>query len=521
MATRTKLLSWRNINTDSDFSKYIETVSEPWVIEWLEVSENSVWIWKCWVPCERTNWETIYSLVENFSALTIDTSWTGYVIVEIGQTYIDDWSLINEDWTWVAIIKVVSSLPLKNYLELASIESWVITDSRNMIKKVWELNDIIEWLTSYVESIDERVKELEESWEIDHLEDKGIVWELYTASNNLFTQKEPSLANSIVDDCHIWDSSNNKEIHIQRITSWETSDKIKLKVKKNWNPTANLKLVVMKWIEVDSWNEAYWYWDSSNILAESSVASSSITTSYQEIEFTLDNAIIEEKWTLIDIVLYQESWWEKITDSANYYIIASDSTQWSEAFRFVAVNWETRTKSYLMPYCSSVAFLSSLICKVKTIKTIYTKTIYAYNNSDCNTYFNAKNTTNVNLKLINDYTWIWQIRLSWKLRDSWNWWTYTEFTYSWDIVETSHNFWNTSTFSMVAKINWTWSARLKWTKYNGYDWYDSYINAYYDFQLDWTSEDDIKWPARTLWLIWEKWTYTSYWRHIDWSRVRN
>jgi len=50
MAIRTALLNWNVINRDADFSKYIETVSEAWVIEWLAVSSSSVAIGKARVP---------------------------------------------------------------------------------------------------------------------------------------------------------------------------------------------------------------------------------------------------------------------------------------------------------------------------------------------------------------------------------------------------------------------------------------------------------------------------------------
>ena len=366
MSVRTKLLSWRNINTDSDFSKYIETVSEPWVIEGLAVSTNSVAVGKCWCPCERTNWETIYALVESFSAETIDTSWTGYVIVTIGQNYIDDWSLINEDWTWVATIEVVSELPTKNYLLLATLTSGSITDSRNMIKKVWELNTAIESLTAYVNDINERVEALEAAWAIDHLEEQALVWERYNStSQSMFVQKTPALADCTVEDCHVWDTAANTEIHIQRIANWTESNKLKLKVKMEWSPTTALKVEVRKWVQVNVSNtEAYWYWDESQILATWSLAYSEFSTAWAEKEFTLDNAISVDKWTLLDIVVYQESSWTKVVNASNYYKLACDSTQWSEAFSFVSVNGSTRTRSKLMPYCISWSFAQSLLSKV-------------------------------------------------------------------------------------------------------------------------------------------------------------
>ena len=521
MSVRTKLLSGRNINTDSDFSKYIETVSEPWVIEGLAVSTNSVAVGKCWCPCERTNWETIYALVENFTEVTIDTSWTGYVIVSIGQTYIDDWSLINEDWTWVATIEVVNELPSKNYLLLATLTSGSITDSRNMIKKVWELNTAIESLTAFVNDINERVEALEEAWAIDHLEEQALVWERYNStSQSMFVQKTPALADCTVEDCHVWDTAANTEIHIQRIANWTESNKLKLKVKMEGSPTTALKVEVRKWVQVNvSATEAYWYWDESQILATWSLAYSEFSSSRSEKEFTLNNAINVDKWTLLDIVVYQESSWTKVVNASNYYKLGCDSTQWSEAFSFVSVNGTTRSRSKLMPYCISWSFAQSLLSKVKSAITVSTTTLYNYDNDWCNSNFNYTSASSWTLNLISNFTWQWKLRLEGKFRDSWNWWEFSEVVYTWNVSENSHNFYWYSQYSINANINWTGSIWLKFTKYSGRSWYDSYARAYYDFMIPWTTW--VKWPVRWLSEIWEIWSFTSFWRHLDWTWISN
>jgi hypothetical protein len=379
MAIRTNLIDWKVINSDTHFSKYIESVTEPWVIEWMAVTSWKVWIWKCWCPCVRTNNETVYAYVENFTEITIDTSWTWFIIVSIPQSMIDDGSLINEDWTWVATVEKVTELPEKNYLKLASINNGTITDERNIIKKVWELNMAIESLISRVDWIDERVQELEEAWAIDHLEEQALVWELYTStSQSMFRQLTPTNANSTVEDCHVWDVAANTEIHIQRIAEWVESNQLKLKVKMAWSPTTSLKVEVRKWVQVNvSSTEAYWYWDSSQVLASWSVAYSSFSTSWSEVTVNLNNAISVDKGTLLDIVVYQESWWSKVVNASNYYILACDSTQWSEAFSFVSVNGTTRTRSKLMPYCISNSFAQSLLSKVSTA-TISWKSIVSH-----------------------------------------------------------------------------------------------------------------------------------------------
>jgi hypothetical protein len=88
MAVRTALLTSKNINLDTDFSKYIETVSEPGVITGFAVTSSSVATGQARVPCERTNGETIYAFVQNFNSVSI--SGDGYVIISIPQNIIDN-----------------------------------------------------------------------------------------------------------------------------------------------------------------------------------------------------------------------------------------------------------------------------------------------------------------------------------------------------------------------------------------------------------------------------------------------
>ena len=357
MAIRTALLNWNNISRDTDFSKYIESVSEPWVIEWLEVSATKVWIWKAFVPCLRTNGETIYALVYISSEVSI--SGNGDVFIEVSQTYIDDWELANEDWTGIATIQVWT-MPSKNALKLATITSWTPTDARNMIPKVWELNTQIESIFDSLEDLDERVEALEEAGAIDHLEESGLVWELYTLSDTLFKQNTPTLADSTLD-CNVSDTSANTQIHIQRIGSGVASNQLKLKVKMVWSSTQNLKVEVRKWVQVTvtEWVEAYWYWNQ--VIASGSIAYSDISSDYAEKTITLDNNFWWTKGELLDIVVYMDT-----VNASNYYCVACDSTQYSEWFGYVSVNGSTRTRSKLMPYGISEGFAQSMLVKTKS-----------------------------------------------------------------------------------------------------------------------------------------------------------
>ena len=163
--------------------------------------------------------------------------------------------------------------------------------------------------------------------------------------------------------------------------------------------------------------------------------------------------------------------------------------------------------------------VQSLLSKVKGTINIRTTQLYNYDNAACNSNFNFTNSSTFNAKVLDNYTWQWVVNLSWKLRDSWNWWEFTGITYSWNVSEISHSFYWYSQYTISAKINWTWTIILNWTKYSWRSWESSNATASYTFQIPWTSSNENRWPARILWLLGEIWSYTSFWRHIDWSWI--
>ena len=378
MAVRTAILTSRNINKDTDFSKFIETVSDPGVIKGLEVSTTKVAVGQAWVPCERTNGETIYSLVQNCSELTI--SGNGYVVIQIDQTIIDNGGG-NEDGTGIATISVVNALPSKNYLLLAEINNGIVTDRRNMLPTLGDITTQVNSLLDRMTQAEIDIQELEEKGAIDHLEETGLVWEKYTLSNTLFKQATPTLANSTID-CNVGDVAANKQIHVQRITSKTASNSIKLKVKKVWAPTTWLVVEVRNATKVDVSNtEAYWYGGGS-LICSGSIAYTAISTDYQEITVPLNGTFGGVQGQLVDVVVYQTG---NIVNSTNYYVLACDSTQYSEAFSYVSVNGDTRTRSKLMPYCLSDWFAQYLLSKVKNSEYTLNKNYSQINsNSDLN-----------------------------------------------------------------------------------------------------------------------------------------
>ena len=486
MAVRAALLTSRNINLDSDFSKYIETVSDPGVITGFAVTASAVATGQAWVPCERTNGETIYTFVQNFNSVAI--SGNGYVIISIPQNIVDNWGG-NEDGTGIASIEVVNELPAKNYLLLATITGGIVEDNRNMIHTVWELKTDIDSIFAAIENLDERVTALELISTINHLEERALVWENYSLSDTLFKQLTPKLADSTVA-ANVWDIADNKEIHIQRLGSGTASNTLKLKMKKAGAPTTDVKVEVRNGIKVNvSSSEAYWYWDSTEILATGTLSNSSFSSSWQEVTFNLDAEVGGIEGQLLDIVVYQTTGDGAIVNASNYYILACDSTQRSEWFSFVSVNWSTRSRSKLMPYCVSSGFAQAMLCKIDTL-------IYEINNESKNIPQNWQDTTLYNLTFNKDL----KIEATMVLSNySSSWGSYgndDNLQLNWTVIHTGG--WSSRTGTINKTFTWN-NFNLVWHLKSWY-WYSISVNttlkAYYE-------NNKKKILAFTLKSIWE------------------
>lgn len=333
----------------------------------------------------------------------------------------------------------------------------------------------------------------------DHLEESWLVWELYTLNDKLFKQYTPTLANSTVD-CNVWDVANNTEIHIQRIWSWIASNELKLKVKSVWSPTTWLVVEVRKWVEVDvSTSEAYRYWNE--VIASWSIWYSSISNSYAEFTVSLNENFWWTEWELLDVVVYQ-TW--SIVNASNYYVIACDNTQYSEAFSYVSVNGSTRTRSKSMPYAISDWFAQSLLCKVIQIINFvnnpnWTKTVV--------------NNPNIQYESLWYTTKAWRIRITTSSRVSaWSWSLYV---WLWTQYKNTSPWTNKTTYTFISdSVMPAWSnvqIWIKWTSSNTIyaEW------AFVDIiPTDATSNYVPLFPTSIKW-IWQKWTWILYWKLND------
>ena len=219
---------------------------------------------------------------------------------------------------------------------IQDLQSWIETNA-------WHIVTLWERMTS----AEDAIEDLQRAWAIDHLETNLIVGERYTANDTLFAQFTPKAT-----DCNVaipvGNVDANKQIHIQRASSTVAWNTVKMKIRRVWEPTTKVYVEIQKATVVNDTNESYWYWNWE-VLATAFLPYSTFTDSRQEVTFTFDNEFWGwETSEILSVVVHQD---DNIVNASNYYEIAADSTQFSEWFRAVFVNWESRIYNKMMPYC--------------------------------------------------------------------------------------------------------------------------------------------------------------------------
>lgn len=356
---RVGVLNGNNITYDHDLAGLVRGLTEWGVIEWGTISWSKVQPVQAIVAAKRSNGQKLMLYFESDEQVSIPSSGTFKVYIEVNQAKIDDGTSNAENGTGIAEIKAWPSVPAQNSLILASVNNWSITDERNLIPKIQQIAQRTGSLESTVAQATADIADFKEAGAVDHLEESWIVGEKYTLENQLFKQYTPKAEDSTIA-INVGDVDKNKEIHIQRIGSGTASNQLKLKMKKIWAPTTGLIIKVMKWKQVDvSDTEAYRY--GNEYIAHKAIAYTDFSNDWTEFTITLDKEFWGTKGELLDIVIYQE--WG-IVNSTNYYQIACDNSQYSEAFSYVSVNWDNKVREKLMPYCISDGFAQWLLAKV-------------------------------------------------------------------------------------------------------------------------------------------------------------
>lgn len=137
MSVIAQILNGTNLNRDAGFSSLVSSFLTEGVRSSfgndLAITLNQCDTGMAFVECTRTSVtpnEVFLIPVWVDVPEVIDTSGNGYIIIEVDQTKINDGSANSADGTGVATVKKVAGLPSTNYLELASLASGVITDTR-------------------------------------------------------------------------------------------------------------------------------------------------------------------------------------------------------------------------------------------------------------------------------------------------------------------------------------------------------------------------------------------------------
>lgn len=127
------LVNWNSNNADFQFQTAPTSFINQGVISGLAVTLNQVAVGSALISV-TSNGQTWLITFHNTSLVTIDTSGTKKVWIEVTQAKIDNGVSNNEDGTWIAFINTGASYPWSgSYIPLASIASGVITDDRVFI----------------------------------------------------------------------------------------------------------------------------------------------------------------------------------------------------------------------------------------------------------------------------------------------------------------------------------------------------------------------------------------------------
>lgn len=248
----------------------------------------------------------------------------------------------------------------------ADFNAWDYLSLFVMARHIQDLNADIEtnaaniWaLGLRMTSAEDAIRDLQRAWAIDHLETNLMVWEYYTANDKLFAQFTPKAS-----DCWIamplGNTATNTQIHIQRCSSWTAWNTIKMKIRKVWEPTTKVVVDIQKGVRAVLWTEYYWHWDWTTI-ATAELPYSTFTTEWQEVTFTFDNEFWwGDELELLSVVVHQN---DNIVNASNYYEIACDETQYSEAFRAVFTDLTNYTYNKIIPYCEGTGLGFSMLCR--------------------------------------------------------------------------------------------------------------------------------------------------------------
>lgn len=309
---RTALLWGNTINLDSDYSKYIETVSDPWVIEGFAVENSKVKPGKAWVKVTRSNGESLFVLVQNTQDTPVSLNGDVFIGIEVAQNAIDNGLINNEDGTGIASIKVWPQKPNQNYLLLAVWQGGRLSDKREIIPKLQSLSQRTSTLESKVQQTEGKVEKLEEGSIPEFLGKSFVVWEKYEINDEMVFNPELNF-NDFTEGLAIGSSNDNVNIEIPFIHNGGNMTYLDIIIQRVWNMSYWLdchfyeaEIVSVGWINY--FRRRGWLVSWSSVWA--------IDNSKKVVRITPNAPINKPKWTKIVAVIFPSN---NIVSSSNYF----------------------------------------------------------------------------------------------------------------------------------------------------------------------------------------------------------
>lgn len=236
---RTALLWGNTINLDSDYSKYIETVSDPWVIEGFAVEEGKVKPGKAWVKVTRSDGESLFVLVQNTQDIPVSLNGDVFIGIEVAQNAIDNGLINNEDGTGITSIKVWPQKPNQNYLLLAVWQGGRLSDKREIIPKLQSLSSRTTTLEAKVQRAEGSISTLQENRAPLYLAEYNQVMEDYQLSDQM-VKHQFATDDEAFYGFPLGQNANNVNIEIWFVCSGKPLQSLSVLVSQVWGANQGL-----------------------------------------------------------------------------------------------------------------------------------------------------------------------------------------------------------------------------------------------------------------------------------------
>lgn len=298
---RTALLWGNTINLDSDYSKYIETVSDPWVIEGFAVEEGKVKPGKAWVKVTRSNGESLFVLVQNTQDIPVSLNGDVFIGIEVAQNAIDNGLMNNEDGTGIASIKVWPQKPNQNYLLLAVWQGGRLSDKREIIPKLQSLSQRTTTLEAKVQRAEGSISTLQENRAPLYLAEYNQVMEDYQLSDQM-VKHQFATDDEAFYGFPLGQNANNVNIEIWFVCSGKPLQSLSVLVSQVWGANQGLDCHFYRAEEVEI--DGKRTWRRTGGLIEGSRIEGRIEENKTKVKIIPNNPITMPKGTKMVAVIF-------------------------------------------------------------------------------------------------------------------------------------------------------------------------------------------------------------------------